>query len=62
MDVNIVRYPGDMYEVLKWAVNRQLKEIPPEFDQWLLGLMPEKCRELQELWQEYEDEYRTRPE
>jgi hypothetical protein len=46
MEVDTVRFPGDMYEVLKWAVNRQLKEIPTEFEAWLLGLMPEKCREV----------------
>lgn len=46
MEVEIFKFPGDMYDVLKWAVNRQLKDIPPEFDKWLLNLMPEKCREV----------------
>jgi len=45
MDLEILRYPGDLYLVVKWAINREGRTIPPEFQEWLQGLMPESCRQ-----------------
>ena len=44
MEIEIYRYPGDMYDVLKWAVNQQSRNIPDEFNEWLLDLIPDHCQ------------------
>lgn len=45
MDIEILRYPGDIYEVIKWAVNRFDRKEPPQFTAWLQSLMPEECKQ-----------------
>lgn len=45
MDVEILRYPGDIYDVIKWAVNRYDRKEPPEFREWLRSLMSEDVRD-----------------
>lgn len=43
MDVQVLRYPGDMYEVLKWAVNRNQRPLPEKFEEWISQFMPNKA-------------------
>lgn len=43
MDVQIVRYPGEIFPVVKWACNRK-RPKPEGFEEFLLDLMPHKCR------------------
>ena len=43
MQIDVVRYPGEIFPVVKWAVNRSLRERPADFHDFLLSLMPKKC-------------------
>lgn len=50
MDVEVARYPGEVFPVVRWAVNRKDKPPPEEFEAFLHGLMPEKCRFMLGYW------------
>ena len=43
-DIKIVRYSGDLYDVLKWAVNRDVRKMPTEFEDWFMAMLPPQCR------------------
>jgi hypothetical protein len=45
MEIELIKYPHDLYEVLKWAVNQDHKTIPPEFDEWFKDQLPPQCRD-----------------